>query len=66
MNKLLFTFQRNSNDDIAFVCNNVKDLEDYLNTYDWYYFRIHGDTVSIKECDGYGIEVATLEWIKQI
>ena len=30
MNKLLFKLQRNFNDDIAFLCNNTKDLENYF------------------------------------
>ena len=66
MNKLLFKLQRNFNDDITFVCNNVKDLEDYLDTYDWFSFTIYKDVVSIKERDGYENEIATIEWIKQI
>ncbi len=67
MNKLLFKLQRNFNDDIAFLCNNTKDLEDYLNkNYNWFSFTIYEHTVHIKQCEGYQTDIATIEWIKEI
>jgi hypothetical protein len=67
MNKLLFKYDRNFNDNIILIANNHKDLEDYLRAnYDWFKIAVNDDTVRIIEREGYETEFVNLEWVKQI
>lgn len=67
MNKLLFKYDRNFNDDIILISNNHKDLEDYLRAnYDWFKITVSDDVVKIVERDGYETEFVNLEWVKQV
>ena len=66
-NKLLFTLERDFNEDIIIVCDNERDLLDYLTlSYDWYNITIGKDYVHITEMKGYSSETATIKWIKHI
>lgn len=67
MNKLLFTYERQFNDDIEIIANNHLDLEEYLKeNYDWFLIVVKEDHVVIRERDGFEKEYAQLKWIKQI
>jgi hypothetical protein len=67
MNKLVFTYRRQFNDDIILIANNHKDLEDHLReNYDWYSVKVDNDSVLIKEREGYESDIATIEWVKHI
>ena len=67
MNKLLFHFERDFNDDITLIANNHKDLEDYLEANcNWYRITIKDDLVSIIENDGFNTEYVNLKWVKHI
>jgi len=67
MNKLLFIFERDFNEDIVLIAYNHKDLEDYLNNnYDWFEIEVSETNVIIREREGYLTEVVTLNWAKHI
>lgn len=67
MNKLLFTFKKEFGKDIVLVCNNPKDLHDYLKyNYNWFSFKILTSYVSIIEDEGGAESIASLKWIRHI
>ena len=67
MNKLLFYYERNFNDDIILIANNHKDLEEYLkSTYKMHNIVINDLTVCIMEEYGFEKEYVELKWVKQI
>ena len=68
MNKLLFQFEQQFNDDIILVANNEKDLEDYLRSEypEWHSINIVGDHVAFKQWKNSPTEYGKLTWVKHI
>jgi len=66
-NKLLFTLERDYNDNIKVIANNHKDLEDYLRaSYEWYKLEVLDDIVRVVEVQGFETIIGTIEWVKHI
>lgn len=68
MHKLLFHLQVDFGEDKKFICNNHKDLEDYLDkNYEYHTVDIDMSsmTVRLKEWSNGPTEYATLEWIRE-
>jgi hypothetical protein len=67
MNKILFHYERQYNDNIILIANNHRDLEDYLKAnYDWYNISVTEDSVCIVELPGCATDYTELKWVKHI
>ena len=65
MNKLIFTFKQQFNEDIILISNNHKDLEDYLKSkYNWHYIEVKNESVVIQKRYCSETEVASIKWVK--
>jgi hypothetical protein len=67
MNKILFYYERQWDDNIIFIANNHRDVEDYLKSnYDWHNISVTEDSVCIVELPGCATDYVELKWVKHI
>ncbi len=67
MNKILFIYKRQFNENITLVANNLRDLKDYLiDNYNFDDVVVKNDHILIQEYCGDEYEVVVFEWVKHI
>jgi hypothetical protein len=67
MNKILFYYERQWDENIILIANNHRDLEEYLKSnYDWHNISVTEDSVCIVELPGCATDYVELKWVKHI
>lgn len=67
MNKILFIYKRQFNENITLIANNTRDLKDYLiDNYNFDDVVVGSVYISIKDYYSDEYEVVIFEWVKHI